>query len=410
MNNQVTIVGAGIAGLSAGIYAQKRGFQCTIYEQHRLPGGNCTSWRRKGYTFEGGLHWLTGSKPGSPLYKEWCDLGAITQSTVIQYREAFVSCIYDRQTVSLFTNAERLRDHLLAISPTDDRAIRTLYKHIKRFSHLTMPVFDIPGVKLKERSSMPSLRMLLTVKQLSPFGKISAKEYANKFRHPAIRLMLEEVAGSENKTSHMLTLLASVCSGDGGYPEGGSTGMAKRMAEYFERLGGNIYYSSHVEQIHVEKNKVNSITVNGMTVNTINLIVTKDTREAIDKLFTQPFDEPWCQHLRQETKPVMCTFVSIGLKKDWNHLPTNFIIPLVEPLTFGGFTYNSLFLNNYVSYPNYAPSGCTAVTCILFGDSYSFWKNAKDDGSYSEKKKELAEKFIYALISNLQLTYDEIEV
>ncbi|NMA12839.1 MAG: NAD(P)/FAD-dependent oxidoreductase, partial [Chloroflexi bacterium] len=42
--------------------------------------------------------------------------------------------------------------------------------------------------------------------------------------------------------------------------------------------------------------------------------------------------------------------------------------------------------------------------------SYSFWKNAKDDGSYSEKKKELAEKFIYALISNLQLTYDEIEV
>ena len=56
----ILIVGAGLAGLSAGIYAQERGFNCTILEQHKIPGGNSTSWKRNGYLFECGLHWLTG--------------------------------------------------------------------------------------------------------------------------------------------------------------------------------------------------------------------------------------------------------------------------------------------------------------------------------------------------------------
>ncbi|NMD38369.1 MAG: NAD(P)/FAD-dependent oxidoreductase [Christensenellaceae bacterium] len=408
--NQLTIIGAGIAGLSAGIYAQKRGFQCNIYEQHILPGGNCTSWKRKGYTFEGGLHWLTGSKIDLPLYKEWNYLGAISPSTKIHNREAFISCVLDKQIFCFYTNLERLRDHLLEISPADETAIKKLYKQIRRFSNIVMPVFDVPGVKLKEHSNKPPLSMLFTMMALAPFGKITAKEYAKNFKHPAIRLMLEEIAGAENKASHMLTLLASVCSGDGGYPEGGSAEMAKRMAKYFEKLGGKIYYSSNVEKINIEKNKVVSIIVNGNRIDTSRLIVTNDTREAIDTLFKNPLNESWCHRMRQDTKPVMCTFVSIGLKKDWKHLPSNFVIPLRETLSFGNFTYKSLFLNNYASYSNYAPSGCTAVTCILFGDSYSYWKKAKENGSYLNKKKAFAEQFANTLISNFQLSRDDIDI
>jgi hypothetical protein len=32
-------------------------------------GGVCTGWVRKGYTFDGCLHWLTGSAPTSALYR-----------------------------------------------------------------------------------------------------------------------------------------------------------------------------------------------------------------------------------------------------------------------------------------------------------------------------------------------------
>ena len=47
---KIAIVGAGVAGMAAGIYAQKSGFQTIICEKNPLPGGECTGWDRQGYT------------------------------------------------------------------------------------------------------------------------------------------------------------------------------------------------------------------------------------------------------------------------------------------------------------------------------------------------------------------------
>ncbi len=45
---KVIIIGAGVAGLLAGCYAQMNGFETQIFEKHTKPGGLCTSWQRKG--------------------------------------------------------------------------------------------------------------------------------------------------------------------------------------------------------------------------------------------------------------------------------------------------------------------------------------------------------------------------
>lgn len=52
---KIAIVGAGIAGLSAGIFARQSGFEVILYEAHTIPGGNATGWKWKGYFFEGGI-------------------------------------------------------------------------------------------------------------------------------------------------------------------------------------------------------------------------------------------------------------------------------------------------------------------------------------------------------------------
>ena len=53
---KVLIIGAGMAGLAAGCYAQMNGYAAEIFELHELPGGLCTSWERKGYTIDGCIH------------------------------------------------------------------------------------------------------------------------------------------------------------------------------------------------------------------------------------------------------------------------------------------------------------------------------------------------------------------
>ena len=48
----VAIIGAGIAGLCTGCYAQMNGYRAHIYEMHTKPGGLCTAWTRNGYTID----------------------------------------------------------------------------------------------------------------------------------------------------------------------------------------------------------------------------------------------------------------------------------------------------------------------------------------------------------------------
>jgi phytoene desaturase len=64
---KIVIIGGGIAGLSAGIFAQKNGFESTILEKHHTTGGECTGWDRRGYHIDGCIHWLVGTKEGTPI-------------------------------------------------------------------------------------------------------------------------------------------------------------------------------------------------------------------------------------------------------------------------------------------------------------------------------------------------------
>ncbi|MCJ7448071.1 MAG: NAD(P)-binding protein [Bacteroidales bacterium] len=77
-DNSIIIIGAGFAGLAAGIYAQMNGYQTQIFEMHNKPGGLCTSWERKGYTIDCCIHWLVGSSPESSMHDFWEEVG-ITQ-------------------------------------------------------------------------------------------------------------------------------------------------------------------------------------------------------------------------------------------------------------------------------------------------------------------------------------------
>ena len=45
-NQSIVIIGAGIAGLSAGCYAQMNDYRIRIFEMHDKPGGLCSLWKR----------------------------------------------------------------------------------------------------------------------------------------------------------------------------------------------------------------------------------------------------------------------------------------------------------------------------------------------------------------------------
>ena len=81
VKEKVVVIGGGISGLSAGIYALLAGIEAEIYEKNSIPGGECIGWNRKGYHIDNCIHWLTGTDPSVDLWKTWKTVGAIDENT-----------------------------------------------------------------------------------------------------------------------------------------------------------------------------------------------------------------------------------------------------------------------------------------------------------------------------------------
>lgn len=411
--NKVIIIGAGIAGLTAGVYALQSGFDATIYESHSIPGGASTSWRRKGYLFEGGMHWLTGSTPGTSLNKLWRNIGALDDNTPVYYRDPFLTFEYNGQTVYWYRDIEKLRRHFISIAPEDEKEIGRLIKYMQRLSKMDMPIKDIKGVKVKEKSSagiFTLLGMIPAFIRMSFYAKQTVREYSLRFKSLLLRQFLQSMLGGDYLAIGMIFTLSTLSSGDGGYPEGGSLGMAKRIADKFAALGGIIIFNTPISKVLIRDGAAVGVLTDGNEIFADAVIVTQDTRAAIDLLFDAPIREPWAEKMRKNTKPMLNTFISIGVEADLSGLPECFCFNLDKPLICGGLEHWTLGINNYAGYKNYAPDGCTAITCIIPGDTYDFWKQCRQNGTYEAEKQKLAETFIGILGNKWPQTKGKIAV
>ena len=396
---KIIIVGAGLAGLTAGIYARQSGFAVTIYESHGIPGGASTSWRRKGYYFEGGLHWLTGSSPKTQLYKLWHEVHALDDSVAVYNRDPFFTYEMDGKKACLYRDIDTLMRNWIELSPEDEKEIRTLCKDVEKIAKMQMPVMDLPKLKAKYPAKLPftvMLPMLPALPRMKYYKNLSATELGEKFKSPLIRNLLKNMIGEDYSASGVLFTIATLASGDGGYPSGGSLAMAGRMAEYFEQLGGTIQYKTRVEKVAVTDGISTGVVVAGEQIPADAVIVTKDTLSAIDSLFEEPIMEPWAVKMRAETVPMLNMFVGLGVEADLSSLPESATFPLKEKIAIGNLTFETLGFNNYAGFAGYAPEGCTAVTTVLMGDSYEFWTQCRENGIYEAEKQKVAEAVIRA--------------
>jgi len=408
---KIIVVGAGIAGLSAAIYAKRSGFDVTLIEQHNIAGGMCTSWKRKGYLFEGAVHWVTGSCPKTELYQVWKDTGALGDNVNVLLNEIFYSVEHDGQIISFYRDINKTVNHLSEISPDDIKQLRRFADDVKTISKMEMPVYDIKGVKSQnpKRFNLISLfKMMPAFIKFGKLNKISSKDYANRFKHPGIRRLFLILTEKYSAGSFIATM-ASLNIGDGGYPEGGSLPMTERMLKRFKDLGGSVLLNTKVNKVKIENGAVTGVLLDGKILDADAVIVTQETIAASRQLFDTPLNESWLTEICENTKPAVCTFICVGIKEKILPSPLPVWI-LDEPIIYAGIKVSELGFYNYVNYKGYAPEGCTSLTTGLLDDTYDFWKKAKDDGTYEKEKQNLAEQISKAIYKKFPHTEGKIEV
>jgi len=175
----VAIVGAGLGGLSAGCYGQINGLETRVFEAHALPGGVCTAWKRKGYTFDGCIHHLPGCQTQSGLYRLWEDLGALPRpvlfpADLVRGEDA------GGKGLTVFTDLERLEEEMKRAAPGDGRAIDAYLRGVRAFTRFEL--FDV----LVDPARL-LVKALPRLPRLAGWGKLSMAEAAKAFRDPFLR-------------------------------------------------------------------------------------------------------------------------------------------------------------------------------------------------------------------------------
>lgn len=74
---KVIIIGSGFGGLVCGLLLSRAGKDITIIERQKQPGGCLQSYRREGYAFDTGMHYVGGLAEGQPLHHLFADLGLL---------------------------------------------------------------------------------------------------------------------------------------------------------------------------------------------------------------------------------------------------------------------------------------------------------------------------------------------
>ena len=394
----IAIIGAGIAGLAAGCYAQMNGYRSRIFELHSLPGGLCTAWEREGYVFDGCLHYLLGSGEGQPYHQIWEELGAVHDRIFINHEEAMRVVGTDGRTFIAKCDPDRMEEHMKQLSPADGRLIHDFCQGIRQFTR-----FDMSLLQQKPRSLMGMLdyaRFGVTMMPFLPallrWGLVSAQDLGNRFKDPFLRRAVPELFGwPEIPTMAGLSLLASMHSKNAGVPVGASLEFARSIERRYLELGGEIHYKSQVEKIMTEgaPGKARAIGVrlyNDAVYHADYVISAADGYGTLFYMLGRQFADRATKHNYDGHLPIHSQIqVSLGVNRDMSGEPHWVTYLLDKPLLIAGEERSSIMVKNYCFDPSLAPAG-RSVVVVMIATTYGYWERIYGHRLYETEQEQVA--------------------
>ena len=280
---KVVIVGGGVAGLSAGIYARLAGFESEILEAHSKAGGNLTGWDREGYHIDNCIHWLTGTNPVTDLYTMWEKLGALGGVEVYQ-PDTLYTYSFGEKMLSLSRDIDKLEQDMLSFSENDDREIYSFISAVRA-------AITLSGISAADNGKKAATAEVIRYSpRLLRYYMMTAGELSEKFRSPVLKGFIRSLLGEDFGAVALLFVFAAFCSDNGGIPAGSSCAMAQRMTQRYLSLGGILRCSSPVQKIVTDGKKARSVILkNGRTVDADYVILACEPACAFGKLLDSRF-------------------------------------------------------------------------------------------------------------------------
>lgn len=251
------VVGAGTGGLTAGALLARAGRKVLVLDRHSVAGGNGTVFRRRGYEFDVGLHYLGGCTEDGLLPRLLRAAGAEPVEFEEMDPDGFDTLVFPDFTFRVPKGIDAYRDRLVEYFPAERRGIdryATLLRQLQAVMHgLGNPLAAVGTLArswLLLRWARGTFGAFLdTVTRDSHLRAVLAGQHGN-YAQPPSRAALLVGAGI---ALHYL---------EGAfYPRGGGQVISDRLAAAIERHGGRVLLLARATRIVVDGGRVRGVEI-----------------------------------------------------------------------------------------------------------------------------------------------------
>jgi phytoene dehydrogenase-like protein len=246
----VAIIGAGIGGLVCANLLVRAGLRVLLVEQHYMVGGYCSTFRRRGFTFDAATHFypllgnpatLTGRLLADlEIATDWIKMDPVDQFHFPDGTRFTVPAAFDAYLSKLKTEFPEEGDAL-------DRFFESAHQ-----AYLYGLLYFFRGHDTD---------------RLDPYRALTLREaLGREFRNPKLNLLLAADCGHwgspPSRISFVFDAMLRLAYFLGNYyPRGGSQAFVDALAQRFEQQGGDILMRSLVTRIVVRSGRAAGIDV-----------------------------------------------------------------------------------------------------------------------------------------------------
>jgi phytoene desaturase len=288
MAKSVGIIGGGLGGLTAALRLARNGFNVTLFEKNKNPGGKMNQVIYKDYRFDTGPSLLTMPFVIDELYYY---LG-LDRKDYLEFEPIDPICRYfwdDGTSLDAHTEMQKMKTSIKCISEKDAEQLKDFLLYSRRIWELTADVFlYTPIHEIKKLINKNILRKLLKIKGIDPFRTVhqGIEQY---FSHPKIIQIFDRYAtynGSDpfqapaalNIIPYVEYVLGSF------YIKGGMYRLIEELVRLCGKTGVDINTETHVEKILHKSGRINGLQVNGENLDFDYVVCNGDVVAAYDEL------------------------------------------------------------------------------------------------------------------------------
>ena len=261
MDYDSIIIGAGLGGLTAAAKLAKEGQKVLVLEQHEVPGGCATTFQRKKFTLEVGLHEMDGFGENSFKKQIFDEFGVFDGVEFVRLPEFYRTVWKDTDFV-FPDNLEEAKSKLKKEFPEEADAIEKYFRFV---TGLGKEIENLPRTRAQKRWKEPLFPLFypkLVRSTLNTAGGFMDKLFCSE----RLKMILLSNASYYHDDPYALSLFYFAAEqnsyySDGSYfIKGGSQKLSDYLADYIRKQGGEVLLNSEVSAILVENEKAAGVT------------------------------------------------------------------------------------------------------------------------------------------------------